>query len=848
MNRFMIGPIGQGLRKDLKPFAIPEDSFEVLRNAYQFRGRIVRKTGYELLGRLTLDGITFPELPVMGLKTRELPGINIQNLIGFDTRNAYTYSGGSFTALPSVMPVVWNGTDYNFFWTTNYAQSFWATNNVPGIHGWSVTLFANAAGTGTSATVDVTSAGNTAAVGDFIYFLNLSGAAAANNLVTAIVTAINVGGNPNVITVQAVSVPATFTWTNGIVTGFMLDSTQSISGQDGIRYYANVSVNLPGGVTPVGLSWVNYNPPIDATTALAGCLMIFAYRGYLVFLNTYEGTPGNISNYPNRARWTQIGTPYYANPVPNTPNLQTFDPLAVRDDIFGRGGANDAPTNEAIVSAGFVRDILVVYFERSTWRLRFVNNSQNPFVWERVNVELGSDSTFSQIVFDKGLMTIGDRGIVISDANDTARFDEKIPDDIFKIRQANNGLERVYGIRTFQTRLLYWTYPSSTNPSGIYPDSVLVYNYETKNWSYFDDSFTCFGYFYPEQDSETWGSMTDPWATYNYSYDYGINTFGYETIIAGNQQGFVFKLETDATVNAPSLSIANIVNGTVTSANHNLKDGDWITITGVTGTTFSDGVSLNGRNFKVANPQVNQNTFNLTEFKPIAAGNAIGSSFTYTVGFVPIIPGSVQIDVGLLSFKDPDLNGILYESGVASGTINYETGSLTLNFNPAIGSTPVNIRVVSYSPQQLIEPVSTTGAYTGGGLIAKISNFDIQTKVFNFFGMDRRSRLHFIDFYVDTTENGEFTCNVLADSGETIINEPLSDNLQSNVVQTKQNPYQFGTGCEQTIYRLFAECIAQTLQLQLTMSDRQMAVNVINSSSFEMLAMIFNMRQGGRLI
>ena len=43
---------------------------------------------------------------------------------------------------------------------------------------------------------------------------------------------------------------------------------------------------------------------------------------------------------------TQIGTPYYSYPVPNSPNLQTLDFLAARDDIFGRGGANDAPTSE----------------------------------------------------------------------------------------------------------------------------------------------------------------------------------------------------------------------------------------------------------------------------------------------------------------------------------------------------------------------------------------------------------------------------------------------------------------------------------------------------------------------
>lgn len=844
---FLIGPVKEGLRKDVKPFAIPEDAFEILNNAFQWRGRVIRRYGYTSLDpansastRLSPDGITFPGNPVMGLRTRELFGIDQQDLIGFDTTSAYRWTGTAFNTLSSVMPVTWNGTNSDFFYTINYAAAFWTTNSIPGIHGWAVTLFANQAGTGTSATVDVTSAGNTAALGDYVYFLNLSGAGAANNLVAARVIAV---GNP--ITVQAFGVPATFTFTNGAVTGFMLDSLQSIAGQDGIRYYANCS-NNDTVVTPVGNTWVNYNPPIDAQNALAGALLMFAYRGYLVFLNTWEGNNEGVFQYPNRARWTQIGTPFYSNPVPNTPNLQGVDPLTMRDDLFGRGGANDAPTNEVIVAAGFIRDILVVYFTRSTWRLRFVNNSQNPFVWERVNVEYGSDSTFSALTFDKGLMTIGDRGIVISDANDTVRFDEKIPDDIFDIRQSQNGFKRVYGLRTFRTRLCYWTIPDDKF-DGTFPDRVLVYNYDTKNWSYFDDTFTCFGFLYPTNSIQTWEDLTEPWASYgNITWDSGTASSGFETPIAGNQQGYVFALEQTSGSNSPSLSITNIVGSTVTCTNHNLKVGQWITLSGVTGTTYSDGVSLNGRNFKIANPTFDANNFILTEFAAITPGNASGTSFTYTVPYVPIVPGSVQINVGALQFDDINSDGILISTGSNTGTIDYSSGSLSLTFSPGIGSTAITIRLVSYDPEQTIVPVDTTGAF-GEGEISLISNFDIQSKIFNFFKDDKRSRLSKIDFYVDSTDQGEFTCNVFSDSSSMIANAPLPDNLQSNVVSTKTNPYQFGDG-EETITRLYADVIAQTVQLQLTMNDQQQAVTAINSSDFELVSMIVTLRRGGRLV
>lgn len=834
-SNFLIGPIEDGLRKDTRPWAIPEDAFSTMTNAYQYRGRIVRRSGYTKLGVLA-NGT-----PVMGLRTQERFNINVQNLIAFDTTTAYLWNGTVFVVLPSVVPVVWSGTNYQFFYTINYADAFWATNSKPGLNGYKlsnigVNAFTNAVGIN----VDVNAPGNIFQgptvippfPGDNVYFLNSQ----LNNLRQGIVT---VAGNP--FTVEATDGLGPFT-SGPSNTGIVLSTTRQTPGQDGIRYYGQLTI---------GNSWANYNPPIDPNNALAGALLIFAYRGYLVFLNTWEGNESGISNFGNRARWTQIGTPYYSDPVPQSPAKQGVDPNAARDDLFGRGGANDAPTNEVIVSAEFIRDILVVYFERSTWRLRFVNNAQNPFVWERVNIELGSECTFSTIPFDKGLMTIGNRGIVISDGNDTSRFDEKIPNQIFDIRQSNFGLQRVYGIRTFRTRLNYWTFPSANATSGTFPDQVLVFNYDSKNWSIFDDSFTCFGYYYKTGNAITWNDLPDAWESYtNISWNSGVSQEGYENIVAGNQQGYVFVLEQQGIQNDPSLSISAITPtspGVFTSNNNNLKTDSWITLSGVTGSTSDDGVSLNDRNFKFVS--LNANDFNLTEFKPINAGTATGALFTYTISYKNIIPGSFQINVGFLVFKDIRLDGDLVEStGLGNGIVDYKTGKVILNFIPPIGPSDVIIRLVTLDPMQgFDEPVNIIGAYTGGGEIAVISGIDIQTKIFNFFKDDKRSRLSKIDFYMDSTANGQFTCNVFADSSNVIVNKPLSDNPQSNIVLTSPNPYQIGTG-DEAIYRLYCDALAQTIQVQLTLSDYQLAVNAINSSQIEILAMMFTLRRGGRLV
>ncbi len=941
-NNFLIGPVKDGVRSDIKPWAIPEDSFQELVNMYQFRGRMLRRKGYSLLGRLsflvsnqnigaastnvsvnlftllTLTGVTIIpgsisivnsggtsyniienldnpgtlklssgaaaftsgtinyntgalnilfsvnpggtvvitfsysyNLPVMGLRTRELFSLNNQDTIAFDTVYSYKYDSGlsQFIGLPSVMPTIWSGTNYQFFFTTNYSGAFWATNSKPGLHGVAITGIDNA-------NPAVVTAANNFTNGQTVTIINVSGYAPLATTTPPL--------NGQSFIISAVS-PTAFTLTglNGALYnvygsgGMALNSYVSQTGQDGVRYYGDLTN---------GDGWANYNPPIDPNTALAGALLIFPYRGYLVFLNTTEGNEAGVSNFGNRARWTQIGTPYYSQPVPDVPNLQTVDIKAMRDDLFGRGGANDAPTQEVIIGAAFIRDVLIVYFERSCWRLRFVNNSQNPFVWERINVELGASATFSTIPFDKGLMAIGERGIVISDGNDLMRFDEKIPDTVFNIRVENQGMQRVYGIRTFRTRLNYWTFPSTEVPNGIFPNKVLVFNYDTKTWSFFDDTYTCFGYFY-QFDDATWASLTMAWSEYDdTTMEGGDIDSGFERIIAGNQQGFVFELEETTSGNSPGLYISGISATTITSPNNNLQNGTWITLSGIAN-TVTDGVgnTLNGRNFQVVNqagPAAQPNTFTLKQFARYAAPVATGASYSFIMQspYIPIYPGSVRIYVGVFAtqgeiiFTDLKINGDVNHGILTSnisgtvGTIDYITGAFTLMFSPAlVGNYNVQVYVVSKNPLQVPVPVGFSGTYSGGGFITKRSNIKVISKLFNFLPQDKRSRLSKIDFYLNTTATGQFKCDVFADSTNIPVNRPLGNNSQSNVVLSSRNIYQVGNGSE-SIYRLYCDAIAQTLQIQLSLSDKQMAVDNIQSSNIEILALNFTLRPGGRLL
>lgn len=63
-EKLVVGPINSGLQKNRTPFMIDNDSFPVLVNAYQWRGRVKRKRGTRQLGRLQVQAIGAATNPV----------------------------------------------------------------------------------------------------------------------------------------------------------------------------------------------------------------------------------------------------------------------------------------------------------------------------------------------------------------------------------------------------------------------------------------------------------------------------------------------------------------------------------------------------------------------------------------------------------------------------------------------------------------------------------------------------------------------------------------------------------------------------------------------------------------
>lgn len=552
-DRFFIAPYNEnsGLQTNYKPWLIPDEAFSELNNAYVFRGRVRKRFGSRWMGNSALESRLRINVGTItgGILTGNIRTITADS--GFPTAIGQAFSIGDFIFTvynPAGGPQQMLRDDFSVLTATyNLTNSDFNITDVDLPDATEVYFYPDLPVMG---------------------LLTYEQSAINDEFVIGFDTRYAYQYNNGWERLNGEATAGAAVWTGNNSEFFWSTTWSGASPADKIFFVTNFNENEPNYMRYFnGTQWNNFRPQIDVTpNYLNSARVIVVFKNRLMAFNTWEGPNAPLpgTHYSNRCRYSQIGSPLDAN--------------AWRQDIPGRGNAIDAPTTEAIVTVEFVKDRLIVFFERSTWELVYTGNQAYPFQWQKINTELGAESTFSIVPFDKVCLGVGNVGIHACNGANVERIDDRIPDTVFDIHNTDDGVFRVYGIRDYYVEMVYWTFPSTyASPSFPYPNRVLIYNYKTGTWAFNDDSITCFGYFQPVTGI-TWDSTIVTWDD-NESWSSGAIQAKFRQVIGGNQQGYTFICDADYTINAAVLQITNITSvatiTTLTVIQHNiqLEDG-----------------------------------------------------------------------------------------------------------------------------------------------------------------------------------------------------------------------------------------------------------------------------------
>ncbi len=388
------------------------------------------------------------------------------------------------------------------------------------------------------------------------------------------------------------------------LTGIVQMMTNFLPNEDGIRWYDG---DPAGGAAPHTLGWVNFAPPLSKYIPgtnplplyLVGAKAITVFKNRLEFWGVYQRTtaasPG-AQYYPNRMVYSQVGSPFYAAPLPF--NISTFapQPEAWYQSAAGRGGFLTAPIYEEVITLSQNEDIIICGFEFQKLKLIATGDDSLPFIFQTINSELGSFATFSGVTLDTGDLTVGTYGFTLTTSVSSQRIDLKIPDAVFDISTKDNKNKRITAIRDYRNEYIYFTYcPGNRSGNDAtkdqkFPSQTLLYNYRDNTWAIFNENYTTYGTFRRTTDESwasigreypTWEDWTDPW-------NFGVTSAFFPLIVGGNQHGFV--LEKGLGVSEGNAEIIYALSGiTVTSPDHGLETGDYIEISGCIGSTNLNG-------------------------------------------------------------------------------------------------------------------------------------------------------------------------------------------------------------------------------------------------------------------
>lgn len=652
-------------------------------------------------------------------------------------------------------------------------------------------------------------------------------------------------------------------------TGIVQMLTNSLPGQDGIRWYDGDPTGGTGLPTGTNLGWVNFSPPLTATNVslndqveakyyLVGALAILPFKDRLLFFGPQIQKSSSATPIQKPLQdtviWSWNGTPYYNALVPtNSNNSETFDNTAYYVDQVGKGGYQSSGVSQPLITVSTNEDVLIIGFGGIGNKTRFVytGNDVQPFLFYLINSEYPSCSTFSAISMDRGSIDIGQYGITLTTQQSSDRIDLDIPDSVFQIQAANNGQDRVNAIRDFFREWIYFSYPIKTDDETVgswkYPAQTFFFNYRDNTWGIFRENFTHHGTF-RRGKKNTWATISKKfgtWANWSEPWNAGNSQEEFPSIIAGNPQGYVL-IKDQGTSEGTSGYIKNIQddgNGYVqiTSVNHCVNsqgalqgiDGDYLSFGGptiglVTRTIDADNfvIDILYQTSATITAATKATQAVLTITFPIAPTDTAFNSFF--VGQRVVISGVVGMT---------QLNGNTYTIMKVTPEGNGLTATITLNVDSSGFTTYVSGGTVT---------LASVVSYIGIGSYSRLSQPLLSTKQFPFYWeQGRKIRLCVQKYLLENTTRGQVTLNInLSQDPDNIWNFdpvipqpnvtnsaliytqllytcPESTNLGLTPANTNlQMPT--AQGSYQIWHRLNTSLIGDSVQVGITLNDKQM--------------------------
>jgi len=841
---------GGGLTTDRKPLMLANEAFSNLQNAYVFRERTKKRDGSITIGRLR----RIFETASAGSTTL---------VIGSQSYNIFFQL--SITGQPAASIEPGNITPIVIIFASPISQTLTDSTGT-GV------MVVTGAGPITSATINyatgIVTIISSGAVGpatstiSFAYYPTLP----VMGICKRDVASIGIDSTVFFDTVYAYQFVAGFqelspgtVWT-GTNTDFFWSANYQGATPD-LRYFFVTNNNITlGAATPYAPPryynnsvWTDLTPLVTATVTLWESLIIIPYYGRLLQLNVWEGATSSgvagATNFFARCVFSQIGDP-------------TDQTNGWRRDIFGRGGFLDAPTNEAIVSAAFYRNTLIVFFEYSTWQLRYIGEYGLPFIFERISSDFGAICTYSPIVFDQGVMAVSDRGIIQAGANGLSRLDEAIPETVFSFEIQENAPNFVHGVRDFEKEIVYWNYVDTSTRQIYqnYPTTVLLFNYKNNTWAQFRDTITCFGTS-QFQFGITWDSLTTFWDS-TVSWDNVDDQAYVDYVTAGNQQGFITIYENpDAETPEPAfllypsnLAITAITFSAtpsspivITVPSHNLANGEFIYISGAL--------------FNIADPGINNQIYSVSVLSVDTFNLFAWDQASQTYYSIAITSSAVYIGSGLVALL-PKMNIVgkdfnPYQGQGKQFKLSYIDFQMDSNLAiPSIPAITVQLFVNSYlgeqanlitGNQELINSSQQAGFITGATkanpcVITSPDHSLISGTAIYIANVQGMTQLNSVIYIIKVVDSNNFSLTGVDSSG-------FGTYTKGGIWNTSPvNGQTYIPGSEYAWYRFYSTQFGQYLRIGLTYDDNLMNQVATHQAPMELNAMNCYFREGARIV